>query len=201
MTPRLALLSAAILIATGATGLHAQQRHDSNAPLDWEADRIEVQDNAHRAVLAGNVRMVQQEMTMTADRVVALYTGSFSGGQGGGGGGDAGAGGNPKIQRVDATGNVVVRRPDETAKGKYGIYDLNAKLITLIGDVSLDRNGSVVRGGRLVIDQTTNRATVDGSAVGGAGPAGKGGRVSGRFIVDQSGSSAPAQPRKQPGPK
>jgi lipopolysaccharide export system protein LptA len=80
----------------------------------------------------------------------------------------------------------VVTRPGEVARGNYGIYDLDRRLITLIGNVSLDRNGSVVHGGRLVIDQNSNRATVDGSSVGGQGSAGKGGRVSGRFLVNQN---------------
>ena len=174
----------ALAIALLGAPLLAQSSHNSDAPVDVEADRLEVQDNAHKAVFAGNVRVRQQEMTLTADRVVALYSGNIASSRPSGGGKAA----PPKITRLDAAGNVVVTRPGEIAKGNYAIDDLNAKLITMIGNVSLDRNGSIVRGGRLVIDQNTNRATVDGSAVG-AG-SGKGGRVSGRFIVD----STPATP-------
>lgn len=183
MPPRPRTALAIVALWAAAFPLHAQQRHDSDAPIDWEADRIEVQDRDHRALLVGNVRVTQQEMTLTADRMTANYTGNVGGGDGTGGG--------PKVQRLDANGNVVVRRPGETARGNYGIYDLQSKLVTLIGNVSLDRNGSIVRGGRLVVDQNSNRATVDGSAVGG-GSAGKGGRVSGRFVVDQK-PSAPAK--------
>jgi lipopolysaccharide export system protein LptA len=189
MILRGAALAALALIAGGATAAAAppatNSRHDSNAPIDWQADRIEVQDLDHKATLVGNVRVVQQEMTLTADRTTALYTGSIAAGNGGGGA-------NPKVQRLDANGHVVVTRPGEIARGNYGIYDLDRKLVTLIGNVSLDRNGSVVRGGRLVIDQNTNRATVDGSAVGGQGSAGKGGRVSGRFLVDQGKGTPPS---------
>jgi lipopolysaccharide export system protein LptA len=188
-------------ISLGA-GRVLAQAHDSNAPIDFVADRIEVQDRAHRAVWSGNVRAVQQEMTIVADRMTANYTGSL---------GDAGGGATPapgakpapvkagpQLQRIDATGHVVVTRPTEVARGDYGIYDLNSKLITLLGHVSLDRSGSIVRGGRLVIDQNTGRATVDGSAVGGAGSAGTGGRVSGRFTVANSGTAKPATPPAKP---
>lgn len=178
-----ALAAAAVLTVPAALGAQdaAQPRHDSDAPIDWEADRIEVQDRDHKATLAGNVRVIQQEMTLTADRVTALYTGSIANSQ------QSGAGGDPKVKRLDANGHVVVTRPTEVARGNYGIYDLDTKLITLIGNVSLDRNGSVVRGGRLVIDQNTNRATMDGAAVAGSGGgSGRGGRVSGRFIVDKA---------------
>jgi lipopolysaccharide export system protein LptA len=204
MIRRRAVLTLALSLAAGAAiaapqapaqpqPAPAAAKHDSNAPLDWVANSIEVQDRAHRATLVGNVRVVQQEMTLTADRVTADYTGSIANSGGAGGG-------NPQVQRLDATGNVVVTRPSEIARGDYGIYDLEKKLITMIGHVTLDRNGSVVRGGRLVIDQNTNRATVDGSAVGGAGSAGVGGRVSGRFNVatnDKSPAAGGAKPAKK----
>ena len=200
MIRRRAMLPLALLLATGGAGISRAQdaappgRHDSNAPLDWVADRIEVQDRAHRATLIGNVRVVQQEMTLTADRVTANYTGSIanSGAAPPATPGAAPAArpaapaNGPQVQRLDATGNVVVTRPTEIAHGDYGIYDLDRKLITLIGHVTLDRNGSIVRGGRLVIDENSGRATVDGSNVGGAGSAGAGGRVSGRFTVPQN---------------
>ena len=185
-----AALAACAVLATGAFA-QAPAKHDSDAPIDWEADRIEVQDREHRATLTGNVRVVQQEMTLTADRVAALYAGSIVAQQQQGGG--AAAGGSPKVQRLDANGHVVVTRPGEIARGNYGIYDLQTKIVTLIGNVSLDRNGSVVRGGRLVIDQNTNRATMDGSAVG-TGSSGRGGRVSGRFVVDNGSRSDSGKP-------
>ncbi|HLZ79177.1 MAG TPA: LptA/OstA family protein [Sphingomonas sp.] len=168
--------------------------HNSNAPIDWVANRIEVQDQQHRAVLTGAVRVVQEEMTLTADRVTANYTGSVAGSSSTpatGSGGKAPAGSNsggPQVHRLDATGNVVVTRPTEVAHGQFGIYDLDKRLVTLIGGVTLDRTGpnpGTVRGGRLVIDLNTGHANMDGSAVGGAGSAGVGGRVSGRFTVPQ----------------
>jgi lipopolysaccharide export system protein LptA len=197
MIRRRAALPLALLLAAGGPAVAAPApapaaKHDSNAPLDWIANSIEVQDRAHRATLIGNVHVVQQEMTLTADRVTANYTGSLADSGTAAPGQPAKSG--PQVQRLDATGNVVVTRPGEIAHGDYGIYDLDRKLITLLGHVTLDRNGSIVRGGRLVIDQNTNRATVDGSAVGGAGSAGVGGRVSGRFTVASNGDKPAAEP-------
>lgn len=164
----------------------AASKHNSNAPIDWDASHIEVQDREHRATLTGNVRVRQEELTLTSDRVTANYTGSIAGSENkDGAGGGSNGGGGPQVHRLDATGNVIVTRPTEVARGQYGIYDLDKKLITLIGNVSLDRNGSVVRGGRLVVDLNSGRANMDGSAVGGNGPTGSGGRVSGRFTVAQ----------------
>jgi lipopolysaccharide export system protein LptA len=176
--PLFALLLAGA--ATAQTPAKPQPKHDSNAPVDFDANHMEVHDLEHRAFLTGNVRAVQQDMTLTADRVTANYTGSMAN--------SSGQGGDPQVHRLDATGNVVVTRPTEVAHGDYGIYDLDKRLVTLIGKVTLDRTGqnaSTVRGGRLVINLNTNQATMDGGAVGGAGTGGKGGRVSGRFTVPQ----------------
>lgn len=163
--------------------------HDSNAPVDIDADRLEVQDRADRAIWTGNVRAVQSDMTLTAPRVMAAYTKTPSPAAAGtppkpG----AQTGSNVQINRLDATGGVVVRSPTETATGNVAIYDLDRRLITMLGNVSLLREGNRVNGGRLVWDLNSGRATVDGSAVAdGAGgiSTGRGGRVSGHFTVQQ----------------
>ena len=144
--------------------------HNGNAPVDVQADRIEVQDRADRAIFTGNVRVVQAEMTLDAPRLTVAYSNS------------KGGGGSPQIQRLDASGGVVVRSPTETAKGDFGIYDLNRKLITLLGNVQLTQKQNQVSGSRLVIDLESGRAVVDG------GPPGvnsSGGRVTGHFTVPQ----------------
>jgi lipopolysaccharide export system protein LptA len=150
--------------------ISALKGHNSNAPVDVTADRIEVQDRADRAIFAGNVHVVQAEMTLDAPRLTVAYSG--------GGGSNS----NVQIRRLDAAGGVVVKSPTETAKGDFGIYDLDRKLITLIGNVQLNREQNQVNGARLVIDLDSGRAVVDG------GPPGvnqSGGRVSGHFTVPQ----------------
>jgi lipopolysaccharide export system protein LptA len=191
------MLLLALVAAAGSAALAQDNgsKHNSNAPIDWDADHLEVHDRDHKAILVGNVRAKQEEMTLTADRATAFYTGSLANSDGNGGGG-------PQINRLDANGHVVVTRPTEVAHGDYGIYDLDKRLITMIGHVVLDRTGQnagTTRGGRLVIDLNTNQAKMDGSNVGGSGSAGTGGRVSGRFTVakhddqtgQQTGQTAP----------
>lgn len=148
----------------------ALKGHNSNAPVDVTAERIEVQDRADRAIFAGNVHVTQAELTLETPRLTVAY----SGGQGGGS--------SVQIRRLDAAGGVVVRSPSETARGDFGIYDLDRKLITLIGNVQLSRQNDRVSGARLVIDLDSGRAVVDG------GPPGvnqSGGRVTGHFTVPQ----------------
>lgn len=148
----------------------ALRGHNTSGPVDVEADRIEVQDRADRAIFAGNVRVRQGDLTLDAARLTVAY--------------DRAAGDGVQIERLDATGGVQVRSPSETARGQYAVYDLNRRQITMIGGVTLNQGANTVRGGRLVIDLDTGRAVVDGSAVGGT-TGSSGGRVTGRFSVPE----------------
>ena len=102
--------------------------------------------------------------------------------------------GELKIQRIDATGGVHVTRGNESARGDVAIYDFNRRIITLVGNVALNRGGDTLNGGRLVIDLASGIASVDGRAGGGSSAVGspvgssKGGRVSGTFSVPKSGN-------------
>lgn len=156
--------SSAALAQSQSGGTSALKGHDSNAPVDVSADRIEVQDRADRAIFAGNVHVVQNELTLDTSRLTVAYSND----------------GGVQIQRLDAAGGVVVKSPSETAKGNFGIYDLNRKLITLIGGVELTRGANRIFGQRLTIDLDSGRAVIDG------GPPGvnqSGGRVTGHFTV------------------
>jgi lipopolysaccharide export system protein LptA len=159
---------AAIAGASAQEPVSALKGHDSNAPIDVSAQRLEVQDRADRAIFAGDVHVSQGNLTLDTERLTVAY---------------ASAGG-VQIQRLDASGGVTVRSPSETARGDFGVYDLDRKLITLVGAVRLSRGGSEISGSRLVIDLNSGRAVIDG------GPAGvnqSGGRVTGHFTVPKRG--------------
>lgn len=163
-----AVIATGPAFSQGATS--ALKGHNTNGPVDVAADRIEVQDRADRAIFSGNVLVRQGEMTLTAARLTVAYANNSG----------------IQIQRLDASGGVTVKSPSETARGQFGIYDLNKRLITLLGGVVLTQGQSQVRGGRMVIDLDSGRAVVDGSAVGGRGDSGtssQGGRVTGTFSV------------------
>ena len=84
------------------SGMSALKGHNSNAPVDVTAERIEVQDRADRAIFAGNVHATQAEMTLDTERLTVAYSNKP-----GGAGGASGSGG-VQIHRLDAAGGVVV---------------------------------------------------------------------------------------------
>ena len=135
--------------------------------IDVDAARIEIQDAANQAVFSGDVVIRQGKLTLYADSVKVLYTR---------------AGENPEMQRLDARGNVRLASPTERATANTGIYDVDGRLITLTGNVTLDRGGSKLQGERLVLNLATGQSSFD--ARGGAKTATPG-RVTGRFVVPQ----------------
>lgn len=158
---RFLLLAPALLAVAPAEGQQQSARtgFNSNSPVDVQADRIEVQDRADRAIFSGNVVATQGNMTMNAARVTVVYTNN----------------GGVDVQRMEATGGVRLHTPSETATGNVGLYDVDRRLVTLIGNVHLTQGQNRVQGGRLVLDLNSHRAVLTGG--------GQTGRVSGRFTV------------------
>lgn len=136
---------------------------DTSGPIDVSAASGTLASQDGRATLSGNVRVVQGNLKLDADRATIIYNN---------------VAGNPQIQRLDASGGVTVTAPGETARSQYAIYDLNRRIITMLGGVVLTRQGgNEIRSQRLVYDLTSGRANVTGGA--------QGGRVTGRFTVPE----------------
>ncbi len=150
----------------GAQGIGA---FNTNQPVSFDADRIELQDRQNRVVLSGDVVITQGDLRLTAARTTISYQ-------------DAG---ELTIQRLDATGGVVVTRGNERARGDSGIYDFNRSVIILSGGVAINRGGDQLDGGRLVIDLNSGLSSVDGASARSSGE-GASGRVSGTFAVPES---------------
>ena len=74
---------------------------NSKQPVNYSADRIELQDRQNRVVLSGNVDIRQGDLNLSAARTTVAYTDT----------------GSLAIQRIDATGGVRVDRGTESASG------------------------------------------------------------------------------------
>ncbi|MCB2067133.1 MAG: OstA family protein [Erythrobacter sp.] len=140
---------------------------NSNQPVSYAADRIELQDRQNRVVLSGDVVIQQGDLRMTAQRTTVAYTDE----------------GTLRIQRIDATGGVTVTRGTERASGNAAVYDFNRRVIVMSGGVALRRGSDTLDGGRLTIDLNSGLSSVDGT-----GSRSNGGRVSGTFAVPDNGN-------------
>lgn len=152
---------------SSASTAQSIRNHNSNAPVDFSAASLELQDRADRVVLSGGVTAIQAGLTLKANRVTAAYSSN----------------GGVDVNRLDATGGVTITKDDLRATSNSAIYDLDSSLITLIGNVNLVQGSNRLTGGRLVIDLNSGRSTINGGGV--PGTTNSGGRVTGTFSVPQ----------------
>ena len=149
---RAALLGVASVLFAGApmAGAVLAQGfdHDSDLPIEITADSLEVLQDEQIATFVGNVDAVQGDLVLTSDQLRVHYRGSEEGE----------AMGASSIRRIEATGNVFISSPEETAQGEFGVYDVDGALLTLEGSVVLTRDDNVVRGARLEVDLETGRS-------------------------------------------
>ena len=165
----LVFVSLAWTSATQAQQLGA--KGDRTLPIEIEADNLEVQQDKQLAIFAGNVSAVQGRLRLQAETLAVHYLtrkNSTDEGQG--------------IERIDAAGAVFFSTETETAQGDEGVYDVEAGIITLTGDVILTRGESVIRGRRVVLNLVTGLSTVES----GDGRTPGGGRVRGLFVPQRT---------------
>ena len=152
---RLVVLAAGLILSVALAGPAAAQMqigfggvpHDADQPVEVTSDSLSLDQTTGRAVFEGNVVIVQGDLRMAAGRVEVIY---------------AETGGARSVERVLATGGVLVTRGTDAAEGAEADYDIAAALLTLRGDVLVTQGPTAISGDRMVVNMTTGNGTVDG---------------------------------------
>ncbi|WP_016854426.1 lipopolysaccharide transport periplasmic protein LptA [Halomonas smyrnensis] len=158
MTRSLASLLSAALLATAlaAPGALALEG-DASAPIQVEADRLDLDDRAGTAVYQGDVRIQQGSMQLTGDRVEIQRN-------------DAG-----QLTTATATGQRAYLEqkpsPDQPlvrAWGRTVIYHVAERRIELVDQAELHQGGDTFDGGYLeyFLDRRVVQARSDAQGVG-----------------------------------
>ena len=154
-------------------------------PVHIESTTLVVRDKDKVATFSGDVKVVQGDTTMKCKSLVVFYeqdseaetkaakTKTMQAAQ-------PGPGGQQKIKRLEAHGDVVVLQKDQTATGELGTFDMKANTVTLSGGVMMTQGQNVLRGDRLIVDLTTGVSRVE------SGKNGQG-RVQGLFLPGSAG--------------
>ena len=72
-------LALLVLAGPAAAQTSALKGHDTDAPIDFDAARIEVRDKDQQASLSGDVKIRQGDLTLDADPVKLFYLRSLTG--------------------------------------------------------------------------------------------------------------------------
>lgn len=136
-----ALLLALMLALSAGAGAQAQPAGlpglgNANAPLEIEADRgLELYQDRNMVVAKGNVVARQGEVILRADIVSATY--------------EEGPGGQRRIRRLDAVGNVRITTGRERLYGDHVTYDLARELMVATGrDMRIEAENQTIRAER-----------------------------------------------------
>ena len=158
--------AAAAAKPAAASPFGASFKTDPGAPVDVEAESLDIDDIKKSALFQGNVRAVQGGFTLRTVEMTAFYSGEA--GLGGDGGRRDKAAEKPagkaaaELQRIEARKSVVVQSTDgQTATGDWANYDTRRNTVTLGGDVVLTRGQNTVRGSRLTIDMATGQSIIE----------------------------------------
>jgi len=68
-----------------------------------------------------------------------------------------------ELERMDATGNVIITTPTEIIKGDEGFFNKITNIAELSGNVSVVRGQNVLEGDLATVDLNTNISTLSGS--------------------------------------
>ena len=148
------------------------QDQNQDLPVQIDAATLEVQDKNKMATFAGDVHVVQGDMTMKCQSLVVFYgpehgptagptiasAAPASPPQGAHPQQGAMPQGAQDIRRIEARGGVTVTTKDQNASGDLGVYDLKKKTITLTGNVVVSQGKNVLRGERVVVDTVSGNA-------------------------------------------
>ena len=132
-------------------------KSDPTAPMDIEADTLDVHDASKRAIFNGDVWARQGGMVIRSDELTAIYTGQSGLSLAGSGGDDAGAKAAPsQIVRVEARRQVLITSKDgQSASADWANFEVKANTAVLGGNVIVMRGKDMAEGPRLKIDLTT----------------------------------------------
>ena len=203
-----ALVSAALIVAGVVSAQPAKGppnalqgfSENRNLPVQIDAATLEVRDKDKVAIFSGNVRVKQGDTGLRCKSLLVFYEqdGEGAGKQGEKGktmqAATPGPGGQQKIKRLEARGDVVVTQKEQTATGEVGIFDMKTNTVTLSGNVIMTQGKNVLRGEKLVVDLTNGVSRVE------SGKNGQG-RVQGLFLPSGGGTDiksmlgAPQAPR------
>ncbi|RSK30716.1 lipopolysaccharide transport periplasmic protein LptA [Rhodovulum iodosum] len=135
--------------AQGAEVAFGGLQHDSTLPVEVTADQLRVDQADGTAVFTGGVVIGQGTMRLSADRVLVNYaaeTGDSTG----------------RIERLHATGNVVLVNGAEAAESQEAVYSIDAGTVVMTGSVLLTQGQNALSGERLVVDLARGTGTMEG---------------------------------------
>ncbi|MCE3233022.1 MAG: hypothetical protein K0R98_1279 [Rickettsiaceae bacterium] len=143
MTRIATILLLSIFICSGASAAATK----SKLPVEVTADSLEVIQDRQQAIFSGKVAAKQGDLHIRADKMLVYYTKK----------GERKANAN-SISKIEASGNVFLSTPQETAQSHFGLFEVDKDIITLTNNVIVTSGKNVVKGEKLVYNLATGQS-------------------------------------------
>lgn len=129
-------------------------QEDAGQPVVITADRLLADMNGRAAEFVGQVRAAQEGTVITAARLKLVYASPAEG--------TAADADEAAIERIEASGEVVIRFEDRVAEADRAVYTTADRVLVLTGETARLTSGpNVVTGGRITFERDTDRLTVE----------------------------------------
>jgi lipopolysaccharide export system protein LptA len=142
------LIVASILVALSGLCLAGPPEKKEAEPIVISSDRMEAEKLGNKVTFTGKVNLKKEGMTLTSDSMVVFYDP-----------------GSKNIRKIEASGDVVVRKEGRVAQAKKAIYSLRQEKIVLTGDARIIENDNQLGGKKITLFLREDRSIVEGGNV------------------------------------
>jgi len=133
--------------AEGLTGSVDKLSVDQDLPINIEANSLEILENENKAIFSGQVRIVQDKISLTADLVHIIYKYEE-------------ANKKTSIESIECSNNVLIQIDDQIASGNKAFYDLLTKKITLSGNILFSKGNNAIKGETALVDLNSRKIKI-----------------------------------------
>lgn len=142
----------AVLLLCGAalcagSPAEAAGRGRSNLPIELKANELQSDSNSRTATFTGKVSARQGDVTIYSDKLVIHY-----------------AERTKDVDRVEATGNVIIVQGDRRGQAAHAVYDNSRGTIVLDGNPKVFQGESTITGRVITYYLDEQKSTVSGGA-------------------------------------
>jgi lipopolysaccharide export system protein LptA len=130
-------------------------------PLEVTSRKLTIEGGKNLAVFSGDVKVVREDVTILCDELRVHYRSSPRGKEG--------TSASPlqegmgEVDRIVATGNVVIRKGAKRLTGDEAVYTAREEKVVVTGNAVMEEGSSVIRGHRAVFFLDRNLGTVEGT--------------------------------------
>jgi len=142
---RNSLFLTASLLVIAASSVDARSGKNTREPLVITSNHMDAEKLGNKVTFTGKVTLKKEGMTLTSDIMIVYY--------------DVGS---KDIRKVEAYGNVEVRKDGRVALSNNALYSRREETIVLTGNASIIENENKLGGEKITLFMTDDRSIVEG---------------------------------------